>query len=168
MMNRICNFIARHLPLRVIDVDDEPYLLRFYIAGRAPLQLWPHGTKAVMEWLPFTVYLHGFVQPDGDRALHNHPWSRAFSIVLSGGYDEERRQGVRGDFSIRRLYPGWINSIGCDTFHRIDRLHPGRDGLVWTLFFTGRKSSTWGFLNEETSEVVPWHKYVARKERSQS
>ena len=37
-------------------------------------------------------------------------------------------------------------------FHRITRVSPD----TWTLFVTGPKTSTWGFRNPETREVMPW------------
>ncbi len=158
-MRRICRWLSKRLPMRMITCEGEPYLMRFYICGRAPLHYWPEGTKPRLAWLPFAVYLHGFMRHDKDRDLHNHPWDKSYSLVLAGGYDEERlrsRSVVR-----RRLRPGYVNVIRRDDFHRITLLHAE---VVWTLFITGKKLDTWGFLDRETGEYLTWREYEARRE----
>lgn len=119
-MNKILYWLAGYLPARIISDGETPYLERYY--------LW-----TIFGW---RFYLHRFVGSDPDRGLHDHPWIRAFSIVLSGWYIEERRTGSRPVV--------WFNSLGADTFHRVV-LPPC--GPCWTLFFhrTG-KAKEWGFL----------------------
>jgi hypothetical protein len=158
-MHRICHWFAKRLPLRMITCEGEPYLMRFYVCGNAPLRYWPDGTKSRLHWLPFAVYLHGFVRHDKDRDLHNHPWDKSYSLILTAGYDEERRDG--DGIVSRHVRPGQINVIAKNDYHRVTKL--GAD-IVWTLFITGKKVDTWGFWDRDTGELVPWREYIARKE----
>ena len=67
--------ISDRLPCRFIDgPKGEPYLERYYLIG-------------LFGW---HAYLHRFVDSDPDRGLHDHPWGRAVSLVLSGAYREIR------------------------------------------------------------------------------
>ncbi len=98
--------------------------------------------------------LHNFHRPDSDRYLHNHPWRWAFSIVLSGSYDEERLVDDSGETKHRRVR--WFNVLRADDYHRVTKLH----GDVWTLFVTGPRVQDWGFLVD--GERVPWTEYLKR------
>lgn len=119
--------LTNRLPCRFIDgPGGEPYLERYYLFG-------------VFGW---HVYLHRFVDSDPDRGLHDHPWRRAMSLVLSGGYCERRLQqsGVETE---RWLRPLCINLLRGEDFHRV--LLEGGDA-AWTLFAHGPRSKGWGFL----------------------
>ena len=128
-------WLTSRLPCRIIDEDGRPYLERYYL-----------GT--VLGW---RFYLHRFVGSDPDRALHDHPWTRAFSIILSGWYWEETRSGTR---KVR-----WFNALTGDTFHRVVlpqtySIKRGfSDSWCWTLFFhrTGHQKD-WGFLRPINGE----------------
>ncbi len=146
-------WIAGKLERREIASDDGAlYLERFKIYGfmPAPPDATPEEKKAINDkrW-PFSIYLHRFHLHDLDRAPHNHPWRWSFSIILTGGYDEERLgsaevSGLCGRSVIRsrRLRPLSFNWLGANSFHRISELH----GEVWTLFVTGPKhGKSWGF-----------------------
>ena len=66
--NLLFRFSGR-LRCRFIDCEQgEPYLERYYLFG-------------AFGW---HAYLHRFVDSDPDRGLHDHPWSRALSLVLTG------------------------------------------------------------------------------------
>jgi len=127
---------SARLPCRLIQEDGRPYLERYYIGT-------PFGWR---------IYLHRFVGSDPDRGLHDHPWKRAYSIVLSGWYFDERRDGLH---IIR-----FLNKLDGDTFHRVilPRDHYLGGGLpaqavaampaeCWTLFVhkVGH-AKPWGFL----------------------
>lgn len=137
-----------------IETNGEPYLTRVI----------PLKTK----W--FSVYLHHFHRPDGDRHLHNHPWAWAASLLLSGEYDEERLDvdGVlscklwrasgftddgRYHFSTKKLVR-WFNTITSTDYHAVTRLH----GDVWTLFIAGPRVQDWGFL--VYGKHVGWRDYL--------
>lgn len=101
----------------------------------------------------FRVFLHRIYRPDLDRDLHNHPWPRAFAVILRGGY----RESVHGDHfwgfshkavavSTRAFLPG--------RYHRITHVKPH----TWTLFCAGRRSRDWGFLVD--GRHVPHAEYL--------
>jgi hypothetical protein len=62
--------ITAHMPCKIIPVDGQNYLARYYAGTR------PDGTDAIV---------HRFLSADGDRHLHNHPW-QGTSYILNGGY----------------------------------------------------------------------------------
>lgn len=113
-------------PTREIHINNKPYLLRVYVS----------------HWRGWRVYLHRFVSADGDRFLHDHPF-RALSLVLSGGYVEERLQAL--DLPrplVCRREVRWFNCLAPSAFHRIARVRPG----TWTLFIHSPHRKAWGFL----------------------
>ena len=127
-MNKFLYWLAGRLPARIISDGSVPYLERYYLF-------------TILGW---RFYLHRFVGSDPDRGLHDHPWTRAFSLVLHGWYYEERRSGRRKVL--------WFNSLAGDTFHRVVlpcNYATEQEWPCWTLFFH-RAGSTkeWGFLND--------------------
>lgn len=128
-------------------VDNSPYLTRV---------LFPRV-------FGFRPMLHKFHRPDGDRALHNHPWKWAFSIVLRGSYteerllDEEEINGTEARRTVTRIVR-WFNVLRDTDFHRVRELH-GEE--VWTLFVTGPRIQGWGFLDGD--EFTEWRTYIDRK-----
>lgn len=143
---RLIHWVAARLPLREIPAEDGAiYLRRYRVLG------WMPGSK----WRGPSIYLHRFMLPDQDTALHNHPYRRAFSVVLSGHYDEIRKSNGASPFW-RRVR--WVNIIGPADYHRIDRLH----GEVWTLFLTWPKSRGWGFWVPGRGHV-PWKERLAER-----
>jgi hypothetical protein len=173
--------IARHFPVALTDVparfkrrviyDREggsPYLARFYLT-RPPTM--PDGSEPFgvsgnprpgIEWRSerggISIFVHYFYRSDDDEALHNHPWKWALSLVLAGGYSEERRVG---NGVVRRLVkPGSLNLLKAETFHRVDLLTPERG--CWSLFIAGPKSSGWGFWDRRTGEFLPWREFIAK------
>lgn len=161
-MLRLIRWCARRCSLRVLHCLGGEYLRRYYVFGDAgALHLWPEGTKARLGWFPFAVYLHEFVQPDEDRDLHNHPWGMAVSLVLVGGYDEERFGS--DDVVLRRLRPGRVNIIRRDDFHRVVRLRGG--STAWTLFITGTYVGPWGFRDRTTRQYTGWRRYLRQRGR---
>ncbi|WP_296897614.1 hypothetical protein [Thiohalocapsa sp.] len=131
--------LSDRLPCRIIDGEyGEPYLERYYLAG-------------AFGW---HAYLHRFVDSDPDRGLHDHPWDRAFSLVLTGGYDELRfaqppSDGVSAAVAAeppiikRRIRPWRLNRLRGTDYHRVV-LRSGRP--AWTLFVHGPRVKGWGFL----------------------
>lgn len=134
---------------------DDIYLKRWRILGYLSPDDNYKGTP-IRSKLPFTVRLHHFLRPDADECLHNHPWKWAFSIVLKGGYTETRRY-ADGEIAVINHKPGAINWISGNDYHKIEKLH-GTDGTAWTLFITGPKRSSWGFLKDGVH--ISWKKYL--------
>lgn len=116
-----------------------------------------HYLFTVLGW---RFYLHQFVGSDPDRGLHDHPWSKAYSVILAGWYREETRSGAR---TVR-----WFNSLTGDTFHRVvlpvnviaDWLYPDSSVKTrvpipcWTLFFhRAGDVKPWGFWRPEPASA---------------
>lgn len=150
MMRKFCEWLAKRLPSFTIPTPDgEPYLTRYYLFG------------ADRKW--GNIFLHHFHSSDKDMApsgtyyLHNHPWPWSFSIILVGGYVEERR---RPDDALeeRTYLPGSINMLTDKDFHRVDLI--GKDG--WSLFFTGWRSDkrSWGFWDRVTKEYLDFKNFA--------
>lgn len=122
-------------------------------------------TPARFPWLP-SVRIHHICRADQDRDLHDHPWN-ARTIVLRGWYREEwpfdkytpPAEAIR--FVDRRLLgiykrnAGYTGRLLFGQYHRISEVSPGG---VWTIFITGRKRGTWGFLVKD--KKVPWRTYL--------
>lgn len=149
MIFRLLNWIAaKRRSFLIPHLDGRPYLLRVLLRGR----LTGENTRP-----RFSLYLHRFLSSDGDAPLHNHPWDWSFSIVLRGGYVEEKR-GRDGVTVIRRLRPLRINKLGPRDFHRIVDIK-GKE--TWSLFFAGRKSRDWGFMVDGI--FIPHQVYMVSK-----
>ena len=89
------------------------------------------------------VYLHKFSGCDDDRALHDHPW-HSVSFLLKGRLDEimPARAG-RLERQRRREVPRFIPVFRSATHaHRLELI----EGPAWTVFITGPKFRSWGFL----------------------
>jgi len=90
-------------------------------------------------------------------------YRRAFSIVLAGGYVEERRDVVGGRLKfqvVRRIIrPPSLNRIGQHDFHRVELIEKD----AWTLFVAGPKASSWGFWNRHTKIFSPWREFIQKK-----
>lgn len=141
----VCEFAATRLPRRtIIGADNSPYLTRYL----------------VIEGENWRLYLHRFHRSDEDPELHNHPWLKSVSLILAGGYSEERRRGDRMVWR-QEFRPWMVNVLQADTFHRVDLLDP-KEG-AWTLFWVGEKVQSWGFWSRETGEFTPWRQFIAKK-----
>ena len=132
LMNRLLYRLSAHLRCRVIrGPNQEPYLERYHLLR-----------------LPFGVhlYLHRFVASDPGRALHNHPWRSALSLVLCGHYSETRLGNSKQQYALQKrvIGAGSLNYISGKIYHRIN-LEPGQE--AWTLFVHTRSQRSWGFLD---------------------
>jgi hypothetical protein len=87
------------------------------------------------------LMIHQIHRPDADRYLHNHPWSFADFLIVSGGYTEQRWSADRSHVDTRELAPGDVNRITSDTFHRITEVRPN----TWTIGLIGKRVGSWGF-----------------------
>lgn len=123
--------------------DGSAYLTRYTLAN--------FGKRS------FRVYVNHFHRSDEDHELHNHPWQWAASLILSGGYCEERRTDHGVDPIV--FSPGMVNLIGPNTFHRVDLL----TGDAWTLFIAGPVVQSWGFWDRASEAFTPWREFIAAK-----
>lgn len=158
-------------PPRVIHSRDgsKPYLSRWYLPGLKPRM--PDGSEPFDEhgnarkgivWgdRGWDVFVHRFHMSDDDGAPHNHPWEWAVSIVLAGGYDEQRSY-FGGYSQVRRVKPFSVNRISHADFHRVDLLEHD----AWSIFIVGPKTRSWGFLEFPRGGlgvVTPWREFLAR------
>lgn len=141
MIRRFCSWLARRMPAYQIDRSGGKYLTRYYLVGRR--------RGASREW-PVNLYLHQF-HADDEKHLHNHPWAWAVSLMLAGGYNEERRGP--GDRLVSRLVrPFQVNMIRGDDFHRVELVTED----AWTLFLAGPRRQSWGFWDPVTGDTIDW------------
>lgn len=159
-VDALCRQIATRVPTWTIRGNDgSPYLSRHSLVRRSWLpKCWPFTS------LP-SVYLHYFHRGDEDPQLHNHPWPYSVSLILTGGYHEERR--VEGKIHSFIYRPGNINIIRRDDYHRVELLDPARG--AWTLFlagFGGRvPDDSWEFWDRQTGVYTPWQEFVKQRPR---
>lgn len=147
-MKRMLEWVARRLPSRTIPgPDGEPYLTKYLLVSRGDRDGW-------------RLHLHRFWRSDLDRAVHDHPWAWACSLILAGGYREERvfYEGYRRVTIRKSFWPWSCNVIRHSDFHRVELLH----GECWTLFLSGPVVSSWGFL-DALGRVVPWREFLAER-----
>jgi hypothetical protein len=131
--------ITNYLPVKVIrDEKGVPFLYRYHLFA-----LTNDGPG---------ICIHHFVKSDPDRGYHDHPWKRAVSLILCGGYEErivEKTSDVGSNntpqyttYQRNRFTLNWLN--GEDMYHRV--MIP-ENGDAWTLFFFQKRRKTWGMLS---------------------
>ena len=144
---------------RIISLDNSPYLRRFYLT---PRRLDEHGEDSG-NFLGFGVYLHYFYRGDEDMELHNHPWHKALSLILCGGYIEERRDNKTMKVNTKEVNAGDLNLIRHTDFHRVT-LNP-KNKHTWSLFFSGTRIQNWGFWDRDTKEYIPYENFVEKSQQ---
>lgn len=148
---------AKRTPYRhIIGPDGSVYMKRYWLFN--PYEAESDGARPWWHF-PIGIRLHHIWREDDDRgALHDHPWN-ARTFVLRGWYKEVRMlcmhdDGTQTDAYIKRR-AGATASLEYGEYHRITKVSPGG---VWTLFITGRKRGTWGFL--VNGKKVQWRKFL--------
>jgi hypothetical protein len=137
---RYCVQWWRREPHLIVGSVQNPYLLRWWIIPRNPL---------------FNVYLHKFLRPDDDRALHDHPWC-SLSMLLRGSYMEVTEYTAVTDagesvpaLQWKTYERGAVIARWPTHKHRIDLFLESAAKLTfkpaWTLFITGPTWREWGF-----------------------
>nr|WP_297388170.1 hypothetical protein [uncultured Roseateles sp.] len=139
--------VAMRRPYRAID----DYMGRWWLFN-------PYDRPGYVKWLP-SVRLHHIKRPDNDLHLHDHPWA-ARSIILRGAYLEHRLvcadDSPLGYYVCQyHRYAGCTYALKATDFHSIVSTSSGG---AWTLFITGRKVQTWGFLVD--GRKAPYHEYL--------
>jgi len=99
----------------------------------------------------FGVLLHKILTPDGDRHLHDHPWS-FLGVVLRGGYAERLPGGGFRVKARRPLRPYYKRAEDPHRIMALDRVP------TWTLLLVGRRKRTWGFYTEQG--WIDWRAYL--------
>jgi hypothetical protein len=166
VMRRFLSWLVGHLSQPRIIYDRagvSKYLSRWYLVNRPKM---PDGgdpfdstgslrTGLINADPGFGLFLHRFHRSDDDHHPHSHPWRWAVSLVLAGGYVEQRL--VDGELVERAVRPWSLNFIRDTTYHRVDLLEKD----CWSLFLAGPKAGSWGFMTE--TGHVPWREYIARR-----
>jgi len=168
--NRVASWVLDKLIALVPEVqppaDNPPLVWRFTITDYADGS--PYLTRVHFPRIPILnirPMVHKFHRPDGDRALHNHPWKWAASFILAGEYVEERllpdESQLYGRPHAEARLVRWFNWLTDQDFHRVVELRGG----VYSLFVSGPRAQEWGFMPEdgEPGEVVHWRTYIDRK-----
>lgn len=151
MIAKLLHRLTANRPMRLIEIQGEPYLERYHIASLFGRSIW----------------LHHFVRNDEERHVHDHPWS-ALSIVLTGAYLEEIQH-----YSTTKLGQGYslftfknrkalgFNWIPATKRHRIASVIPG----TWSLMLVGKRHGNgWHFYQGQkkyqpfASTGDDWHK----------
>lgn len=137
-INYILFFITGFLRVRFIKPLGRPYIERYKILATKKRH----------------IYMHRYLDPDGDRNLHDHPWQRSFGVVLCGAYYEERMRyldaGEGPVITVRKIRPWIPNYIGVGCFHKIAAIEPG----TWTLFSSGLRVKRWGYFQQEGDRTI--------------
>ncbi len=173
MIRTALEWLATKLPAPRVIYDRDgvsQYLSRYYLWG-APIA--PDDGSAFdetgnprkgVQWHDgIGVFLHRFHRSDADPELHNHPWRWGVSLILAGGYIEERREGL--DVVTREFEPGSVNLLFDSTFHRVE-LHRGE---AWSLFVAGPRAQSWGFWDRSSGLYTPWREFIeVRREQERA
>lgn len=125
-------FITNYLPVKVIRNDKGiPFLYRYY--------LFSFGNDGA------GICIHHFVLSDDQRGYHDHPWNKALSFILCGGYEERiyDKDDPNGYKTYKRDKFTFNYLDGVNNFHRV-MIEEGKD--AWTLFAFQRRSKTWGMI----------------------
>lgn len=162
---------AKRTPYQHITSADgqHVYMGRWWLFNAYPGAYGDHPQPRHIPWLP-SVRIHHICRADQDRDLHDHPWN-ARTIVLRGWYREERpfeqttTREIRSHDGINLMYGGIrlnfdreVGYTGRLLFGQYHRISEVSEGGVWTLFITGRKRGTWGFMVDD--KKVPWRTYL--------
>jgi len=108
----------------------------------------PYLRRWVVTKLGVRFFVHHYLKNDPEPWLHDHPWW-AVGIPIIGSYLEERLVRlcpVHGRVTKKR-YIGTLrpNFIRTNVFHKIAAVNSG----TWTLFFHGKRTGAFGFLETE-------------------
>lgn len=138
---------AQRTPYRPITgrTDEDLYMDRWWLFNPYRKDAAGNQVPARWRWLP-SIRVHHIVRPDDDEHEHNHPWF-ARSIILRGGYLEERREEYPGPAAAARLHAS----------HRPDRVSPDHRSVVWrclhAVFHLGRVTGL-GFQDGRSDRSV--------------
>jgi hypothetical protein len=135
---------------------DEAYDISFFFRddGTGPVS-WKRPIAKLLQLCGIAVRVHRILRSDHGRDPHDHPWPY-LTIVLFGGYWEERYDDEGMCISQRWHGPGSILYRPAGSWHRLD-LPPGKD--CWTLFITGPYRQGWGF--NVRGKKIPHKNYLA-------
>lgn len=131
-VRKVVVFITNFLPVKVIrDDKGVPFLYRYHL-----FTLGYDGPG---------LCIHRFVKSDPERGYHDHPWNKALSFILCGGYAERILDKNKKDYTTHIRGRWTFNYLdGVNTFHRV-MIEEGKD--AWTLFAFSGRSKIWGMVS---------------------
>lgn len=140
--------------------------IRDWLIARAMRTPYRHLPGYMNRWwlLPYgqlgiAVRVHEILRSDDDRAFHDHPWPY-LTIILRGGYTEVKPLWDKSGIYLgeTRCFYGagsWLFRPA-RSWHRLEI----PSGLsTWTLFISGPKVQSWGFMLEPENKVY-WREYL--------
>ena len=137
--------------------SDVPYLIRYYLFLKN------------RKNFPFNITLHKVLVSD-EPVLHDHPWGYA-TLILKGGYWEHipvrsQEGNVVGSTRVWRG-PGHFRKRTADDLHWLELAKDteGNEIPCWSLFFMGKQTKEWGFMDHVKYEGFRWihnEQYLAR------
>lgn len=146
-MKWFINYLIKNDRLNVIKDRDgvTDYMHRYY--------LWKNSKNidANQSNKPkANLFLHNFRASD-DPYHHDHPWPWG-RLILKGGYWEHTGHFENGEFvedKVRWCGPGSFAFKKATDFHWVE-LPKDHNNNTWTLFFHGKRTRKWGFLDTDT------------------
>lgn len=125
-----CERMAKTLEVQHIMPNGRPYLDRYFAAG------WSPSNKRSGP----AIFLHHFLSSDPDTEVHSHPWGWSASLIIAGGY-REQRCGPDKQTHERVYRPGDVNILESDDRHRVELLTHD----CWSVFLAGNFEKMWEF-----------------------
>lgn len=123
--------------------------------GTGPVT-WRRPLARLIQKMGIAIRVHEILRSDEGRDPHDHPWPY-LTVILKGGYFESRYDEHGNRLSTKWHGPGSVLWRPAGSWHRLDV----PNGMVaTTLFITGKKACTWGFL--VNGHKVPHNEYNRR------
>lgn len=140
----------------LVNDEGDPYMLRYWLVpytykgshsedGCGPVGFFQRPLAWMFQKLGIAIRVHCIMRSDSDRAVHDHPWDFV-TVLLDGAYYEHRPvydDGLYAGDSLTRYEAGSILFRRAADLHRLE-LPEGQ--MVWTLFITGPRKQSWGFV----------------------
>lgn len=127
--------------------------------GCGPVSFFRRPLAWLIQRLGIAIRIHHIKKSDDDRAFHDHPWWYV-TLILRGGYYEVQpryKQGLYCGANHTWRRPGTALFRRATSWHRLEVRPKGRG--AWTLFITGPKTNSWGFLAEPRHKIY-WRDYL--------
>jgi hypothetical protein len=125
-----------------VRAEADANLVGITYDGTGPVRRRERPLVWLLQKLGIAARIHHILRSDAGRDPHDHPWPFV-TIILRGGYCEMLYDEHGAVTSSTWHGPGSVLFRRANTWHRL--IVP-KGETCWTLFITGRKAQTWGFL----------------------
>lgn len=148
-------------------IDD--YMARYWLVpyrdpdagvGCGPVSFFRRPIAWLIQRFGIAVRIHHIKRSDDDRAFHDHPWWYV-TCILRGGYREVTpcyESGMYLGPVYKWIGEGRVLFRRAESWHRLEISDPLKE-TAWTLFITGPKRQSWGFLVEPNHKIY-WREYL--------